>query len=154
VPVINCKTDHALLLLAIPDARGVLHFPSTADAPLPGLHLEVKPLLPIQAQLTAAATAAVGRDVALDLHLWDELADEMTLPNGTKTTMYVASLKGEAADADRWPVMPAILRAMDKNRGRLPYLRAWQVLQGGLKLNTKAVEASELLKHFPEDAEP
>lgn len=144
-----CKTDNAILLVAVPDDRGVLHFPLSKDAPLPGLHLAVKALLPIFDQLTTLASTTLGQDVARKLHIWDEFADELTLPDGTLATLYVATLSEvPTASAEAWPVMPTILRSMEKNRGRLPYLRAWQILQGGLKLNTKAVDPAEVAKYF------
>ena len=149
MPTIYCKCDHAILLAAVPDSRGVLRFPSNTQSLQPGLHVAVRALIPIYDQLTQAVSALIGQDVARQLHIWDDFADELTLLGGNAAIMYVASLNGVTPEmAETWPVMPAILRALPKNRGRLPYLRAWQVLQGGLQLNTKAIEAADLAKHF------
>jgi hypothetical protein len=40
---------------------------------------------------------------------------------------------------------------MPRDRARLPYMRAWQVLSGGLTINVKAVagdDADKLLKEY------
>lgn len=146
---IYCKTDHAVLLLAVRDERGVLRFPSSQGATIPGLHMPVRPLMPIQAQLTAAASDCVERDVALHFRLCDEFADEIRLPDGREATLYVANLEEPRVTApSSWPVMPDILRSLPRDKSRVPYLRAWQILQGGLQLNTIAVDAEEVKKHF------
>lgn len=149
-----CKTDHAILLVAVRDERGVLRVPSSEAAALPGLNFAVKPLTPINEQLVATASAFFGRNVALALHVWQELADELTLPSGARATLYVASLNDPAVVAtSAWPVIPELLRALPATKLRLPYLRAWQVLQGGLKVDTKALDVSDadMKKYFPKD---
>lgn len=146
---IYCKTDLAVLLAAVADAKGVLRFPTTEGAALPGLYVDVAPLIPIYEQLKRGASSALGLDVSRNLRIWDEFADEVPLVDGRVATLYVGLLEGMTTDvAARWPVMPDLLRRMDKNRSRLPVLRAWQILQGGLKLDTKAVEAGEVAKYF------
>ncbi|TWW12171.1 hypothetical protein E3A20_03230 [Planctomyces bekefii] len=146
---IYCKTDRAILILGVPDDRGVLFFPSNRADELPGLHLDVKPLLPIFDQLTGLASAVLKQDVARSLHLFDEFADEIAINDSDKGTVFVGTLSQVTKpEGGPWAVMPAILRALPKTRVRLPYLRAWQILQGGLKLNTKAVDPAELAKYF------
>lgn len=146
---VYCKTDHAILLLAVRDERGILRFPSSPGAVSPGIHFPVRALMPIQAQLTAAASDTVGRDVALHFRLCDEFADEIRMADGREATLYVANLEEPRVVAPNdWPVMPAILRSFPRDKSRIPYLRAWQILQGGLQLNTLAVDAEEVKKHF------
>jgi hypothetical protein len=90
-------------------------------------------------------------DVARHLDIVQDYADAITTPapDAVQATLYVATLASAAgcvADPG-WPSLPDILRAQ-KGRDRIPYLRAWQVLAGGLHLETKAIDAAELAKHF------
>ena len=150
---VYCKTPIAVLLLGVKDAKGVMRFPSgpgTNEARTSGLRIDVQPLLPINEQLVAAASTALATPLALALDVVQEFADEMQLPDGQAATVYLATVnETRAPDVQAqsgWASMPDILRGMDKDRRRLPYLRAWQILTGGLTLNTKALEASEVLK--------
>ena len=150
VKLLSCKTPSAVLLVAVRDSLGVLRVPGGAGA-FPGLTVAVAPLMPILPQLTDAASAFFGKDVARRLDIVQDYADELLeTPGGEPVaTLYVATLAPEAevlAQAE-WPSMPDILRRL-KGKSRIPYLRAWQVLAGGLHLNTKAVDAAELAKHF------
>ena len=148
-----CKTPVAVLLLGVKDAKGVMRFPSgpgEGEARTSGLRIDVRPLVPINEQLMAAASTALATPLALALDVVQEFADELTLPDGQAATVYLATVNETRAPQvqarSEWASMPDILRGMDKDRRRLPYLRAWQILTGGLTLNTKAVEASELRK--------
>ncbi len=146
-----CPTEHAILLVGVPDAIGVLRFPVTPDyGPAPGLHFAPRPLVSIDQQLVAEASRALGTDVALKLDLVQEFADELTLANGAKATIYLGTLvkdAGIAAAAD-WRSLPDLMRSMAKDRGRLPYLRAWQIMTGGLQLNTKALDLDVVKNHL------
>jgi len=142
----TCKTDFAVLLCAVADAKGVLRFPiTTPDTDTPGLDLVVAPLVPINELLMKAAAAVLGEGVGRHLEINQEYADEIAVTGGPNVTLYLARLApaaGFVATAE-WPTMPELLRAL-QGRKRLPYLRAWQVLAGGLTLDTKAVETDKL----------
>lgn len=146
-----CQTDRAILLVGVPDDNGVLKFPESAGSEAaPGLHLEPRPLLSIDQQLMAEATRVFGKDVALHLSLVQEFEDPLTLPDGKTATLYLGTLTpaAEIAVLPAWRSLPDLMRGMSKDRGRLPYLRAWQVLTGGLTLNTKALDLDEVKKHL------
>jgi hypothetical protein len=146
-----CPTETAILLVGIPDANGVLKFPVAGDPP--GLHVAARPLISIDQQLVAAASEALGKDIALHLSLEQEFADDVALPDGKTATLYVGTVAKTAGiqAPGSYQSMPDILRAMAKTRGRLPYLRAWQVLTGGLTMTTKALDLDEVKKHFLKD---
>jgi hypothetical protein len=108
--------------------------------------------MPISPQLIAMTSEFFGCDVAMHLHIEQEFADPIggssDEPMGI-ATLYVGRLAPSAgikASSD-WPSLPLILRQLS-GRARIPYLRAWQVLAGGLQLNTKAVDAAEVAKYF------
>jgi hypothetical protein len=152
---VYCKTEVAVLMLAVKDEAGVMRVPVSPGARAPGWEIAVRPLVPIGEQLVAAAAEALGTDVTgLALDVVQEFADETRLADGTLATVYLATLAPAVAErrhAPRtWSSIPELLRGLPKDRGRLPYLRAWQILTGGLQLNTKAVDVSELGKYFEE----
>jgi hypothetical protein len=153
----RCPTDVAVLLAAVPDANGVLRLPTSGDATAPGLHVRVQPLAPIAAQLVEAAAAAIdlGPAAGMALSLVDGFADPVTLANGEAATLYVGRVSPGAATAPAsWPSVPDLLRAMAKNRSRVPYLRAWQVLAGGLDDSVKALDAAEVAKALRASLKP
>lgn len=140
----------AVLLIGFPDERGVLRFPEIRFVP--------KALTPIAEQLLREASASAQTDLARRVTLVDQFCDETTLPDGTTATVYLMTLdahqpQGAAAPYvdQAWRSFPDILRAMPRDRGRLPYLRAWQVITGGLTLNTKAVDLEEVKRHLLDD---
>ena len=146
--LIHCATPRAHLLLAVPDAAAVLRFPG-GHAPTPGIEVAVQALTPIGPQLVDAAVAALGAGIpALGVLVEQEFADALATASGA-ATLYVATLRlGSAFVApNHWPTMPEILRRL-KGRERIPFMRAWQVLAGGLHLNTKAVDAAEVARYF------
>ena len=152
----RCPTDVAVLLVAVPDAHGVLRLPTSGDTAAPGLIVRVQPLAPIGAQLVEAAAAAIdlGPAAGLAVDVETAFADPVTLAGGEAATLYVARVAQGAATAPAsWPSVPEVLRAMAKNRARVPYLRAWQVLAGGLNDSVKAVDAAEVARHLRDSLE-
>jgi len=145
-----CKTDGAILFVGIPDERGVLRFPSNAAAgDLPGLHVKLQPALGLGEQLAQALSAFLGIDVSRHLEVNATFADELKPAAGPATTLYVAVLRMSGVVAEpAWPSLPDVLRALPRDKSRVPYLRSWQVLTGGYQLNTKAASLEEALKHL------
>jgi hypothetical protein len=148
--ILQCKTDVATLLLAVADASGVLRFPADGRfEPFYGLHVAVKPLLPIGPQLVEAASLALGIQSTIAMDLCQDFADELHLPDGQLSTVYTGRLDSSVVTAPTsWLSLPEILKNMPKDRRRLPYLRAWQVLTGALTLDTKALDVEEIGKHL------
>jgi len=147
--LLNCPTPFAVLVCAVADASGVLRIPvDAASTEAPGLKFAVAPLIPINIQLAGTAAAHFGTEVGRYLNIEQDYADAVTLHDGD-ATLYLARLDpaaGIVASAE-WLSIPALLRQLT-GRARIPYLRAWQVLAGGLTLATKAVDAAEALKHL------
>lgn len=137
-----CPTDTAILLLATKDEGGVMRFPP--------IEIAARPLVSIDEQIVQAASAALGLDLTLKIRIEQQYADEMTRADGTVTTVYLATVSdGVAPPAKKeWPTLPDLLRSLPKDRSRLPFMRAWQILTGGLTLNTKAVDMNEAKEHL------
>ena len=150
--MLRCQTNQALLLVALADAEGVLRFPSDfSHETFYGLHVSIKPLLPVAAQILEAASHALGFDVSRTLDLCQEFADEIPLSHEMKATVFVGLVTHPEFKAPaQWLCLPDILRSMPRDRRRLPYLRALQILTGALSLNTKAVDLDEVAKHLLE----
>lgn len=149
---LQCPTDFAILLCAVADERGVLRFPSNDATELPGLNFAVEAGVPINEQLVKAAENLLKVKLGGKLDVSQDFADPITRADGSAATLYVATVQEGAKRADEsWPSLPEILRNLPKDKGRVPYLRAWQILTGGLKLETKAVDFAEVEKHFRDD---
>lgn len=147
--LLHCPIPYAVLVCAVADAQGVLRVPVTPfSAETPGLKFAVAPLTPINIQLAAAASSFFAREVGLYLNIEQNYADAVSAADGA-VTLYLARLAPEAGivASDSWLSIPALLRQLS-GRARIPYLRAWQVLAGGLTLATKAVDAADALKYF------
>jgi hypothetical protein len=149
---VNCRTPVAILLLAVRDERGVLLVPSPSRA-TPGIVFNVKGGAPINDQLRDVAAAYIGVQAKLDID--QTYADEFMLADGRQATLYVATGGNvgplSSVGGAGWVSIPELLRAMPRDRARLPYMRAWQVLSGGLTINVKAVagdDADKLLKEY------
>lgn len=150
---LTCPTTNAILLCAVNDASSVLRCPVVHSVP-PGLVTEVRPVIPINVQLAELAESFFGAAVARHLGIEQEFADPVvaTKDESAEFTLYLARLHPDAAIVapNSWPTIPQILRGLS-GRMRVPYLRAWQILAGGLQLNTKAVDAAEVAKYFEDD---
>ncbi len=150
--IVKCPTDYAVLLCAVPDERGVLRFPSNDSTELPGLNFAVEAGLPINDQLIQVAEKTLNARLHGKLDVSQDFADPVVRVDGQPATLYVATVAEGAKRSDSsWPSLPEILRALPKNKGRVPYLRAWQILTGGLKLDTKAVDMADVERHFRDD---
>ena len=148
--ILNCPTSKAILLCAVDDTRGVLRCP-VHGGDFPGLVFNVTPLTPINPQLMALASSFFARDITRHLDIEQSFADPI-IQRGqeiAELTLYLARLSPAAGMVapPEWPSIPDILRSLE-GRLRIPYLRAWQILAGGLQLNTKAVDAAEVAKYF------
>ena len=129
---------------------GVFRFPVGSDPAMPGIVVSAAASTPIVAQLAQAVAAAIGIE-GTDGHAFtvqEGFADAITMPSGEAATLYVGRVAPGGVTAPRtWPSMPDLLRAMAKNRARVPYLRAWQVLAGGVNDDsTKAYDAADVAK--------
>lgn len=143
---IHCKTPVAILLAAMPDERDLMRFPQNG-AGLPGLAFEVASGMPINVQLIEFLWAHLG-DKVKGIDIIQDYSGEVQLPDGRAATVYLATVNGRFPLPPDAKTMPEILRGMPKDRNRLPYLKAWQVLTGSLTLNTKAVDLDEVKKYL------
>lgn len=141
-----CPTEKAVLLLAIPDEKGLFYF-SYQDKELPGIWFRTKPLLPINQQLTEVAEKFLGcKGLATKMSINQQFAGKLSDKEGQEATLYLASLEsGLIKVKSEWTTLPRLLGQMPKNRNRLPYLLAWQVLSGALSQMTQALEVDDQL---------
>ena len=144
---VKAPTDVVIFLVGIKDERGVLRFPSK-NSFNPGIVFKADPKRPINEQLieqTESVTGLPGLNIKLDIE--QNFHTEVLLPNNDKATLYVGAIhRPEGGIDDSWRPLPHILRDMPKNKNRASYLKAWQVLMGGLSQDTKVVEADDAKK--------
>lgn len=147
-----CKTDEAILLLGCESEIGPMRFPSESQD-LPGLRIKVDPRMPITEQLLAKAAEYIGIEkVKRHVDIVQEHCETFAIEGGKEITLFVGTMHFRHRVAQHsWATMPDLLKAMPKNRTRLPYLKAWQVLTGALTANVKAVDLEEALKHLAKD---
>ena len=142
---LKCKTDVALILLGVANQKGFLIFPTTATE-TPGLMFSPGGAQPVNLQILSQVSDYLGLDLnGQAVEICQEYSDTVTLASGNEATLYLATIRDrpELIKED-WSNLPDHLRAMPKNKNRLAYLRAWQVLTGSLTLNTKVIEADDL----------
>ena len=144
---IYCPTSHAAFLAGAKDEAGVLRFPSDG-ALVPGVFLKVQARTPIHDQLVQSLQRYWPELSGGQLDVVQEFSESFTADDQHQVTLYLATLADKWQAAARWASFPDLLKSMAHNRSRLPYLKAWQVLAGGLQLNTKAVDAAELKNIF------
>jgi hypothetical protein len=152
--LLKCRTDHGIFLVAAPDDEGVLRFPSDFSHPfLYGLHIQIVPLMPVEPQLTNVARQGLGFDFGPFLQIFEDFSDQLSLTPDAQTTLFVGRLAHPEFRAPKtWLSLPDILRSMGKDRRRVAYMRALQVLTGALTLETKAFDIEEVAKHLIPDA--
>ena len=141
------KTNQVVLLLGVPSSQGVLSFPSTVPAQegqLPGLLFTCNGQLPINPQLVEQAESYLREEgLGIKMHIWQDYSDTLKLASGETATVFIARLDRALSDNSMkqgMKTMPEWIRALPKDRSRLLYVRALQVLSGGLTQETKVVE--------------
>ena len=146
---IYCPTEHAILLLGFPDHQGVLSFP-TQNTVIPGILLPVKPLTPINDQIISFVFNHWDQATGKNLHLWQNFSSSISLGEKKEATLYVgrvdetfSATRDKQGSSFSWSTLPQILKALPKDKSRLPYIKAFQVLTGALTLTTRAVDLTD-----------
>lgn len=156
---IYCPTSKAIVLFAAQfgdqfgDTRlnpNIMRFPVN-NRRLPGLHLTAHPNEPINGRILEEIAKSGS---VTDIQIWQEFRGEFTCEN-EDYTLYVAKgqISGLPALTEQWPTLPELLQAMPKDRIRLVYLKAWQVLTGALEQESKAIDIQEAIKALQADAD-
>ena len=144
---ISAPTDVVIFLVGVKDARGVLRFP-TKNNYNPGVVFRTNRKIPVNEQLineTQVVTGLSGLNVQLQIE--QNFSADVTLPNGDSATLYVGIIHDyEGLISEAWKSLPEILRNMPRDKNRVSYLKAWQVLMGGLTQDSKVVEAEDVSK--------
>ncbi|MDB2447068.1 hypothetical protein N9W79_00425 [bacterium] len=155
---ISAPTDVVIFLVGIKDEKGVLRFP-TKNNFNPGVVFKADGAVPINAQIIKETEALTGlENLNLNLEIEQNFSTEVVLQNGDKATLYVGAIhKFEGGINQEWKPLPMILREMPKDKNRPAYLRAWQVLMGGLNQDVKILEADDAAKaikdHYDAEAD-
>lgn len=151
---VQCNTDQAIFLLAVQCPDGLLRFPND-ETQWPGLHLSVQPLLGINEQLVTRAQQELSPELAAKISIWQNYSDLIRGSNEEQITFYVGILRPEAETLNalpkpwqEWRTLPDLIRSLPKDRTRLTYLKAWQVLTGALEETTKALDVDEVARYL------
>lgn len=137
---VYCPTQKAIVLVAFLSPEKTLLFPSQ-NVRFPGLHLEAKPRVPIYDQILShiekqCQLPGLGRKFELD----PSFAETVWMGN-EEATLYFGWVRNLEAPLPRYlHTLPILIRGMNKDRARLPYLKAWQALSGSREQDIRAVE--------------
>lgn len=144
--LIKCPTEFAVLFVGADSGTPPLMFP-VIDQALPGISFRVDSRLGINEQLLTALSNFSGQTVHGDGFDVDQrFTATVNLSGGDSATLYLARWRlppGEF-DLSSWQTMPEILRNMPKDRNRIGYVKAWQVLTGALSESTKAIDIRDI----------
>jgi hypothetical protein len=140
----RCRTDWAVLLFGVRANNGIWYFKRT-NQNLPGFVREVKPLVNIVEQLLELVPAEFLDESNFRVQVQHDFSEPVLLEDKSLATLYVATTQTQHdLDMTQWATLPELLRAMPRNKQRVAYLKAWQILSGAAYENVKVVESSEL----------
>jgi hypothetical protein len=145
--LLKCKTDFAVLLVGAQTGEGPMRF-FVGDPKHPGIVFRVQPATGLNEQFIGELGHLVGQPIdGRYLDVEQAFQNPVVLANGEAATLFLAKWQPNTATVDfsSWVTMPYLLRQMPKDRNRLGYLKAWQVLTGALSESTKAVDLLDIL---------
>jgi hypothetical protein len=149
---ITCDTKIATLLLAVEADDGHLKFPIDSHY-WPGLSFAANPVIGINIQLINRACDILG-SLGQKIDIWQSVALPLLGNNRElESTLFVARLNTTTESRailpfNSWPTLPDLIKNLPKDKNRLAYLKAWQVLSGGLEETTKILDRDEVIKHI------
>jgi len=148
---IQCSTPRAVLLIAVEGPRGLFRFPNDRGD-WPGLGLQVDMLNSINEQLQRRAQEFFG-PWGSRCHIWQEYSALLDRDGSAPATLYVAKITPKDNELDertwaQWLTLPELVQTLPKDRNRLSYLKAWQILSGALEENTKALDVDEVARYL------
>jgi hypothetical protein len=137
---IYSPTDKVIVLVGFLNEKKILVFPSQSVV-LPGLHFVSKARTPIYDQiLETIERHCMLSDMRQHFEL-DPLFAETLNKDGEDATLYLGLIKNFEQDLPRYlQPLPILLRGMNKDRLRLPYIKALQVLTGSREQDIRVVE--------------
>lgn len=130
-----CSTDRALALFGIACNDGILYFPVDPKAELPGILIDVQREKSITPQLEACIRKELGEELSQDeIKTWPEHGETMHDSRGNLLTVFVSLITPNSEELpepkEHWHKMPDIIRSLPRDRKRVTYMRAWQILVG------------------------
>ena len=132
--------SHLVLLVCFAGADNILRFPSESRE-FPGLHLTVAPETPLEEQVRKHIEARCS--IQLSPNGWNldpQFAEELDC-KGSPVLLRLVTLPSYAGTLPSGLcTFPQLLKSMNKDRSRLPYLKAWQYLAGAHLGELQAVE--------------
>lgn len=149
-----CKTPRAIIMVGLRQETGPMLF-ATESYVVPGLYFKPEVRHQLNDEIAGKITEFFGRELK-NLDITQEFSEEVVLQDESRATLYLATADGHVSiSKDSLFPLPTLLRKMPKNRNRLSYLKAWQVMTGSLTLDTKAVELTdkELENHTSQSPE-
>lgn len=129
---IHCPTDKAIALVGFRSTNGLLIFPSNSEI-LPGIHFDCDSNLFINDQIKGIVEKLAGERLGIALEMIQDFAEPLPLEDGSEATLYLAVLnRSTGSISPDWRSLPELIRKMPKDKKRIVYIKAWQILSGGL----------------------
>jgi hypothetical protein len=137
---VYCSTPKVIVLLGFFNPEKVLVFPSQ-NVQFPGLHFENKALVPIHDQILIYIENYFSLPSSrAQFELDPSFAEPVRMEN-EDATLYLGIIKEPGDNLPRYlQTLPILIRGMNRDRSRLPYLKAWQALTGAREQDIRAVE--------------
>ena len=137
---VYCKTDAVVVLVGFLNDK-IFVFPSQ-NKNFPGIHFANIPLAFIDEQIIKNIEKVSGWvGINRFLSIRQDFSETIRLDDGTEATLYLATVsKGDFALPTDWKSFPELMQAMPKNKTRIAYIKALQVLTGASQADTKVVE--------------
>ncbi len=138
-----------ILLVACRDEAGFFRFPNGSVTHGFGLSIEIVHGFSEEMQITQIVEQHLDRG---GLHgavkILACFKDSLVAEDGRFCTLFVATLAESSGfiAPSSWMTLPDILRMMPKDRSRLPYMKAMQVLAGAQDEGMTVVELDEAMR--------
>jgi len=132
--------EKAITLVSFRNSENILVFPSQ-NTRFPGLHFDVRPLVPINEQIIVNIERYCGlANLGPCLEI-DQAFAELVNMGDEDATLYLASMKRWEGDLPRYlQTLPILIRGLPRERARLSYLKAFQVLSGAREQDIRILE--------------
>lgn len=152
---VRARTDVVVFLVGAFDSKNVLKFYSK-NSVNPGIVFRVEGGLPINDQLIQQTEKVTGwESLSASIEIEQGFRDTVVLPDGASADIYVGKVAADRYRApSHWKPLPELIRSLPPSGNRKAYLKAWQVLMGGLKEDVKVLDGEKAAKALTDYAHP
>ena len=135
-----------VLVITAADPAGVLRVADDGSGS-PGLPLDLRQGVPVETQIRVAVRMIpeLPEDLAApSVRILDLMESAVTRGQDRPATLVLVRVEEAGWHAPSgWPTFPAILRSLPRGKTRVSWMKAMQILAGGLEQDSDALEVDE-----------